>query len=429
MNGPALNPFVPGRGVLPPYLAGREDEKRALMGILGYVQAGRGAPRDVVLCGPRGNGKTVLLRWFQQEVASLDARIDVLWRTPTDLPSVDALANSLVPPGRFKSMLPDSLSLSIGIGRLGWELGDNVATLAELLALRCRQRALVLLLDEAHMLDPTVGQALLNASQSVSAEAPFLLVLAGTPGLEPQLNAMSATFWDRAEQLGIGLLDRTEASAALTRPFESETPPVTFEDSALARVLDDSQCYPYFLQLFGAALWDAVAASGKTTIRNTLAAEAAATFDQGRSTYYHHRRHELERAGLFDIACAISRAFSGNEWLPQSEVDSVICAATSGPRPPASKPHSASDTINPVLRIRDSLAAFGYIWNPPGEHDRWRPGIPSLLAHLEAVAGLGAKASRHAFCDPPSPPCNIDGGQSIAGNTGRFSMRPVDIAT
>lgn len=389
MNGTPLNPFVPGRGAFPPYLAGREAEKRALKGILGYVQAGRGAPRDVVMCGPRGNGKTVLLRWFQQEVTSLDSRIDVLWRTPTDLPSVDALANSLVPPGHFKSMLPDSLSLSIGIGRLGWELGENVGTLAELLALRCRQRALVLLLDEAHTLDPTVGQALLNASQSASAEAPFLLVLAGTPGLEPQLNAMSATFWDRAEQLGIGLLDRTEAAAALTRPFERETPPVTFEDSALARVLDDSQCYPYFLQLFGAALWDAVAAGGKTTICNTLAAEAAATFDQGRSTYYHHRGNELERAGLFDIACALSQAFSGSDWLAQSEVDGVISAAISNSPPPASEAHSASDTANPALRIRDNLAAAGYIWNPPGEQDRWRAGIPSLMAHLDATGHRG----------------------------------------
>ena len=381
MDGPALNPFVPGRGALPPYLAGREAEKRALKGVLGYVQAGRGAPRDVVMCGPRGNGKTVLLRWFQQEVASLDSRIDVLWRTPTDLPSVDALANSLVPPGRFRSMLPDSLSLSVGIGRLGWELGENVGTLAELLALRCRERTLVLLLDEAHTLDPTVGQALLNASQSVSAEAPFLLVLAGTPGLEPQLNAMSATFWDRAEQLGIGLLDRGEAAAALTRPFESETPSVTFENSALASVLDDSQGYPYFLQLFGAALWDAVAASGKTMIRDTLVAEAAKTFDQGRSTYYHHRRNELERAGLLEVACAISQAFSGRCRLPQAEVDEVISAANaSDSRQPDEPPTVAT---NPVLRLRDNLAAVGYIWNPPGEKDRWRPSIPSLMAHLE----------------------------------------------
>ena len=388
MTRTPLNPFVPGRGVLPPYLAGREVEKRALTGILAYVEADRGAPRDVVLCGPRGNGKTVLLRWFQREIEALDGRIEVLWRTPSDLPSVDAMATSLVPPGRFRSTPPDSLSLSIGIGRVGWELGDNLGTLAELLTLRCRQRPLVVLLDEAHTLDPVVGQALLNASQSVSAQAPFLLVLAGTPGLEPQLNAMSATFWDRAEQLAIGLLGRTASEQALTRPFEGEAPPVTFEVAALARVLDDSQCYPYFLQLFGAALWDAVAAGGETTIQGAVVARAVGAFDERRGTYYHHRRNELERAGLLDVASALARAFKGRDSMPQAEVDAAIAGAdaTSGPRgiDPSSSP--TAHNRHQLIRIRDELAAIGYIWNPPGDRDVWRPGIPSLMAHIESVA-------------------------------------------
>ena len=377
--------------MLPPYLAGRQVEKRALMGILAYMEADRGAPRDVVLCGPRGNGKTVLLRWFQREVEALDGRIEVLWRTPSDLPSVDAMATSLVPPGRFKSMLADSLSLSTGIGRVGWGRGDNLGTLAELLTLRCRQRPLVVLLDEAHTLDPVVGQALLNASQSVSAQAPFLLVLAGTPGLEPQLNAMSATFWDRAEQLAIGLLDRTAAEEALTRPFGGEAPPVAFEVAALARVLDDSQGYPYFLQLFGAALWDAVAAGGETTIRGAVVTRAVDAFDERRGTYTHHRRNELERAGLLDVASALARAFKGRNSMPQAEVDAAIAGADATSRPRGIDPSSSPTAHNrhQLIRIRDELAAIGYIWNPPGDRDVWRPGIPSLMAHIESVVPLG----------------------------------------
>ena len=377
-----VNPFVPGRGALPPYLAGRETEKRTLMEMLAYVEDSRGAPRDVVLCGPRGNGKTVLLRWFQREVDARGGRIDLLWRTPGDMPDVDSLATTLVPPGRFKSLLPDTLSLTVCVRRVGWELGNSTGTLAELLTLRCRQRPLVVLLDEAHTLDPVVGQALLNASQSASAQAPFLLVLAGTPELEPQLNAMSATFWDRAEQMAIGLLDRPASAAALTRPFEVETPPVAFEAKALGTVLDDSQCYPYFLQLFGAALWDAVATSGRTTIGDADVARAARAFRRRQRTYYHHRRNELERGDLLDVAGRVARAFEGRDTIVQNEVDAAIADAVGARGADVEASHTQR-----IIAIRDELSAVGYIWNPAGEQDAWRAGIPSLMAYIENPTG------------------------------------------
>ena len=92
-----VNPFVPGRGALPPYLAGRAREQDELRRVYAYIEAGRGAPRDAVLSGPRDNGKTVLLRWFQREIESAGSA-DVLWRTPDDLPNLDALATALAPP-------------------------------------------------------------------------------------------------------------------------------------------------------------------------------------------------------------------------------------------------------------------------------------------------------------------------------------------
>ena len=221
---PPINPFVPGRGVLPPFLAGRDSEQHELMRLLAYVQAGRGAPREAVLSGPRGNGKTVLLRWLEREIEAA-GKVDVVWRTPSDLPSLDALATALVPPARFRSLLPDTLSVSIGIGRLGWELGGNPGTLAELLTLRCAHRPLVILLDEAHTLDEGVGRALLNAGQSVAAAAPFLLVLAGTPGLTLHLDRMSATFWNRARHIGVGLLDEARPRRLWCDRSRSRTPP------------------------------------------------------------------------------------------------------------------------------------------------------------------------------------------------------------
>ena len=59
-----------------------------------------------------------------------------------------------------------------------------------------------------------VASVLLNASQQVRAEAPFLLVLADTPGLLTHLGRTDATFWDR---LGQGLLHARGKPLALPR--------------------------------------------------------------------------------------------------------------------------------------------------------------------------------------------------------------------
>ena len=368
---PSVNPFVPGYGVLPPFLAGRDAEKHELMRLLVYVQAGRGAPRAAVLSGPRGNGKTVLLRWLEREIEAA-GKVDVVWRTPSDLPNLDALATALVPPARFRSLLPDTLSVSIGIGRLGWELGDNPSTLAELLTLRCAHRPLVILLDEAHTLDEGVGRALLNASQSAAASAPFLLALAGTPGLTLHLDRMSATFWSRAEHIGVGLLDEDAAATALVRPFADQDPAVAFEAAALRRVLDEAQCYPYFIQLWGAELWEAATRHGKPLVDEAVVAHASRAFDLKRRTYYEHRRDELGRQGLLQVAASVADAFAGRATLAQDSLDAVIADAL------------ALDSTPEIVRCRDRLAMVGYVWKPPGAGDRWQPGIPSLMHYVRS---------------------------------------------
>ena len=311
----------------------------------------------------------MLLRWLEREIESA-GKVDVVWRTPSDLPSLDALATALVPPARFRPLLPDTLSVSLGIGRFGWELGGNPGTLTELLTLRCAQRPLVILLDEAHTLDEAVGRALLNAGQSVAATAPFLLVLAGTPGLTPHLDQMSATFRDRARHVGVGLLDEAAAASALVRPLADQDPAIAFEDAALRRVLDESQCYPYFIQLWGTALWDAAMQQDATLIDEAVVARASPVFDLERSTYYEHRRDELERQDLLGVAASVTDAFTERATLAQDALNAVIADAL------------ALDSTPDIVQCRDWLAMVGYVWKPPGAGDRWQPGIPSLMHYV-----------------------------------------------
>ena len=374
---PQLNPFVPGAGQLPPYLAGRDAEQKALRGLLAYLQAGRGAPGVAVLTGPRGNGKTALMRWFQHEIEAGKPAVDVLWMTPGTIRDLDALATELTPPGRLKGVLPDTLSFSVGLGRAGWKLGGGFRSLARLLAARCRAQPLVVLLDEAHTLDQAVGQPLLNVSQEVTSEAPFLLVLAGTPGLAARLNALSATFWDRCELLGVGRLSPDAAGEALTKPMAAQDPAISFTDAALRQVVESSQHYPYFLQLWGAALWTEARDNGAEVVDSALVDRVQPAVERRTTAYCQNRYGELNRRPLLSAARAVAEAFVGRATLTENEFTRVIADSL-----PADTDPERLDALD------DKLRALGYVWIPPG-NTVLEAGIPSLMDFVREKALAG----------------------------------------
>ena len=369
-SGWVASPFVPGRGHVPPYLAGRSDEQAALQGQLAYLEQGRGAPRETILVGPRGNGKTALMRWFEQDIHDTAEQVDVVWLTPDDIPDLDKLANRLAPPSRFKQLLPETLSVALGGARLSWALGGEPGCLTDLLTARCARQPLTVLLDEAHTLDPDLGRSLLNTSQKVSSKAPFLLALAGTPGLRAHLNRMSATFWNRAQKLGIGRLDEAAAGEALTRPFAEQG--LRFADATLRQVVGESQCYPYFIQLWGQALWTQAQQRGAGIIDAQLLDRAGAEVAPERDDYYQDRYTELEEQGLLAAAAAVGAAFASRNELHDPALAEALAGAPVGPDlPPA------------VIRTRRALQDLGYLWQYPGRAV-WEPGIPSLMGYVNA---------------------------------------------
>ena len=200
--------------------------------------------------------------------------------------------------------------------------------------------------------------------------------MAGTPGLLPHLNTMSATFWSRAEKLGIGRLDEAAAALALVRPLAAPAPAIIFDDGALAHVVEESQRYPYFLQLWGAALWAAARPRVATRIDGSLVADAASEFGRQRTAYYEDWHEELERHELLAVAARVAGAFGGGRaTLHGSELNAVIAEAL---------PREISTAQ--VLGCRDRLVMVGYVWKPPDAEAVWQPGIPSLMTY---VAGHG----------------------------------------
>ena len=374
VDNAAHNPFAPGSGQLPPYLGGREDQQQALRRMLSYVEAGRTTPRDVVLIGPRGNGKTVLLRWFETTIGDESPDVDVVWLTPSAIRNLNDLATELAPPHRFRRLLPSQLSVSTGVGKLGWEIGNESRPLERLLVARCRARPLVVLLDEAHTLTKDIGQPLLNTSQRVRAEAPFLLVLSGTPGLWTHLYTMDASFWDRCECIGVGRLAPDASADVLVKPL---APEIVFERAELQRVIEASQRYPFFLQLLGEALWDEAAPAGSTTIDAAVVDRALGVFEHKRDTFYQIRYGEFGRSEmLLSAAEAAAAAFRGRDSLTEWQFNRVIADSM----PPG------TDSERSIAQA-DRLKALGFAWIPPGCMEL-EPGIPNLLEFvLEKTVG------------------------------------------
>ena len=364
--------FTPGAGALPPALAGRRREESVFLSCLADLAGGHAPPHDVVLTGPRGNGKTTLLNWFEGECRAKGG-VDVVRLTPSRARTGEELVEALLPATGLRKLLPAKWSVA-WIARGEWSPAVPAARLlTERLIARCRARALAVLLDEAHTLDLRVGRLLLNVSQEVRANAPFLLVLAGTPGLPAHLGAMDATFWNRLGEgrVGVGRLDADASREALEKPLAEHG--LRIDRDALDAVVGESQGYPYFVQLWGEALWKQHRKSGADRLASPDVDAARPEVAGSVTDYYEDRFLELDQSGLPAVARQVGARFRSAPTLTYEELKDAIDEGLAG------QPDRGS--------VFDGLAALeriGFVWRPPGQPPppRYEPGIPSLMDYV-----------------------------------------------
>ena len=370
------NLFRPGDGDLPPHLAGRGRELEAVEPMTADLRAKRAPSANVILYGPRGNGKTVLLNVIGDRLQRAGATV-VQATARGAAASRWALARALTPNDGWRGAMrrladqagvsPSHLSL-FGV-RLDLQRAPT-PSVEQMLAARCAEGSLALLVDEAQVLDAAMGGELLDASQSLRRQgAPFLLALAGTPGLQHALLEMKASHWERSRRVPVGRLAAGEDRAAVMRPLRELGG--SADAGALARLLAAANRYPYFLQEVGHAVVAALNRNRAQRVDGAVADQALAAFAPLRSAFYDSRVDELEDAGLLAHAEAAARAFGGAEWLPRARLADALAATLAGPD---------------ARRARRELVARGVVWPRDGGYE---PGIPSLLAHLATIAAAG----------------------------------------
>lgn len=363
----SLGPFRPGYGRPPPHLAGRETEQELLLTLVAELEDRVPPPGEVILYGPRGNGKTTLLVWLERQLEA-NAGVEVVRFTPTIVGSSAQLAERLLPTSWWEALTPEEVS----VAGLKWRPGSGDTPPAyDVLRARASRKPLVVLLDEAHTLSVEVGRELLNASQQVAAKWPLLVVLAGTPDLRDHLSGMGASFWSRARQLPINRLDPVSSASAVERPLRSDG--VGIAAAALEEIVGQSHGYPYFLQIWGGLVWRRARSSGCSSVAVADVEAVRPAFEQERGLYYLARYEELEASRMLPVARAVADAFGNGDLLSASSLDDIVRGVIGD--------GEAAD----IVAATRSLRHLGFVWRP-GPTPEWEPGIPSLMDYIRAHA-------------------------------------------
>ncbi len=280
-----VNPFRPGAGHMPPYLAGRENEKKEFARLLEQDVI----LRNLVLTGLRGVGKTVLLDTLRpmavkagwawvgtdlSETASLSEE-NLATRLLTDLAvftSTIVLAQRSAQPIGFagqSSLVNESLSYPL-LGQIfnttPGLISDKLKRVLETVWENTDQRrcnGIVFAYDEAQLLsDHRAGQqyplsVLLDVFQSIQRKGiPFMLVLTGLPTLYPKL-VEARTFSERMFHIVVlDRLDAADSKEAMLRPIKAAICPVSFDDASVETVVNISGGYPYFIQFVCREVFD-----------------------------------------------------------------------------------------------------------------------------------------------------------------------------
>lgn len=275
------NPFRPGAGHAPPYLAGREGERREFERLLGQTTI----LENLVLTGLRGVGKTVLLESFKP------IAIQRGWHwVGTDLSESVSVSEENLAIRLLADLSVVSSTMVIGeqetagFAELTSEVkldfqalrtiyvstpglvADKLKQVLETVALAVakeNKHGVVFAYDEAQNLADAHADneyplsLLLDVFQSIQRKGlPFMLVLTGLPTLFPKL-VEARTFSERMfHVLTLDRLNRDDSREAILKPIHVTGCPVQFLETSVETICDESGGYPYFIQFICREVFD-----------------------------------------------------------------------------------------------------------------------------------------------------------------------------
>lgn len=290
MSDPAKtfeNPFRPGAGHTPPYLAGRQAETKEFKRLLGQSTI----LENLVLTGLRGVGKTVLLDSFKP----IAIQESWLW-VGTDLSETASLSEENIAKRLITDLSVVTSSIVVyqeqrkSIGFVNRDLRQNQYLNYEFLMylynttnglnsdkikrvlevvwdVLSKQRdpfnGIVFAYDEAQNLSDQAGRdeyplsMLLDVFQSIQKKGlPLMLALTGLPTLFPKL-VEARTYAER--MFHVVFLDRLSIEAsreAILKPINDADCPIKLSQKSVDTIVELSGGYPYFIQFICREVYD-----------------------------------------------------------------------------------------------------------------------------------------------------------------------------
>jgi len=392
MSATLTNPFRPGAGHSPPYLAGRDVEKQDFLRTLDQSPV----MTNLVLTGLRGVGKTVLLETFKP----LAVAQGWLW-AGTDLSESASVSEESIAIRILADLAPLVAGIVVGETErrtIGFKTTDEKTPvhldfdllrgvydrtpglasdkLKAVLGLvwsclsRTDCRGIVLAYDEAQNLSDQAEanhyplSLLLDVFQSIQKkELPILLVLTGLPTLFPKL-VEARTFAERMfHVVTLSRLGDADSRDAILKPIEAQNCPVKFTEAGVNEVIRHSGGYPYFIQFLCREMFDSYLqkrAGGDVnpvvTVQQTVR-KLDTDFFAGRWNRVTDRQREF----LTVVA-----------ELPNCNEEFTVAEVVEKSREKLAKPFSASH----VNQILGKLAENGLVYK--NRHGRYSFAVPLL---------------------------------------------------
>lgn len=269
------NPFSPGAGHMPPYLAGRETEKLEFEKLL--LQDA--ILENMILTGLRGVGKTVLL----ETLKPIAIRMGWLW-VGTDMSESASVSETTMATRLLTDLavvtsnivIKEPVQIGFGDNPTGPPVALNFQTLRTILEntpglaadkLKAvlelvwrflgaqSNRGIVFAYDEAQNLADHSDKEefplslLLDVFQSLQRKGiRFMLVLTGLPTLLTKL-VEARTYAERMfHVVTLDQLSKDDTKDAIVKPIEDAKCPVQFSHESVAKIYEFTLGYPYFIQ-------------------------------------------------------------------------------------------------------------------------------------------------------------------------------------